>query len=92
VNQYDESSRVIFEDKDLGHRVQISPLQQPSQFQFTQWFIKHSAGYIKDENQANHALLAFVGFFVFIALVIFFSFSGSKSKPHAPSIIGIYPR
>jgi len=84
MDQNNEPPRITFEGEEFQR-----PLQsfQPPTPKIVQWVIKYSGGYIKDEKQAQYALIGFVA--VALVVTFFMLFSGGRnSKPSVPSITG----
>lgn len=61
---------------------------EPEAPRITQWVIKHSRGFIKNEEQANYALLGLVIFcFIFIFYIIFGTSLFIESLPKTSGVL-----
>ncbi len=73
--------------KDSGVKFE-DELQRPQTFyprtpKGVQWVMKYSGGLIKDERQAEYAILGFVALAIIVSLFLVFSGGNTQQKPPA---------
>ena len=77
-----------FEEKNAEDEAQSLPKEKPPKSsKLAQWLVSHSGGVIKDETQAEYALLAFVLISLAISGAVFFSGGVSTEEPPTSSFI-----
>lgn len=74
LDQNNEPPRITFEGEEFQRSAQSFQTQTPK---IVRWVVHYSGGYIKDEKQAQYALIGFV--MVAIVVTIFIWSSGSSS-------------
>lgn len=83
MDQNNEPPRITFQDE--GFQRPVSSLQTSTP-KIVSGVIKYSGGFLKDEKQAQYALIGFVVVAIIFSLFLFSS--GSEPKPPVPSITG----
>ena len=81
MDQNNEPSKIVFEGEQFQWPSQSFQTQTP---RIVQWVIKYSGGYIKDEKQAQYALIGFVAVAIIIVFIFLFSGGGNKAEFKAP--------
>lgn len=77
----DSSSRIKFEGEEFQRSARSFQTPTPK---IVQWVIEYSGGYIKDEKQAQYALIGFVAVAIIVVFIFLFSGGGNKAKFEAP--------
>lgn len=81
MDQNNEPPKIVFEGEEFQRPAQSFQTQTPK---IVQWVIKYSGGYIKDEKQAQYALIGFV-VLAFIFAFFFMTSGGSGVKGPIPN-------
>ncbi len=85
----------LLKDSDTGVKFQdtgwraMKYYRESATPKIIQWTTKYSGGLIKNEKQAQYALLGFVGVAIIISLFLFFSAIHTPSPPPANQIIKV---
>lgn len=81
MDQYNEPGKIVFESEEFRRPVQSFQSKTPK---IIDWVIKHSGGYVKDENQADYVLIGFVVLAIVIGFTFLFNSGGNKAEIKAP--------
>lgn len=80
MNQDNEPPRITFEGEEFQRPVTSFQTQTPK---IVQWIVQYSGGFIKDEKQAQYALMGFMIAAV-VTSIFLFSGGGNEAKFEAP--------
>jgi hypothetical protein len=76
-----EPQKITFEAEEFQRRMPSPAAPAPG---IMQWVIRHSRGYIKDEKQAQYAMIGFIVLAIGVSVVLLASGGGSEAKFEAP--------
>lgn len=81
MDQNNEASRITFEGEEIQRPSALSQTQTP---RIVRWVMQNSGGLIKDEKQAQYALVGFVITAIILVSILVFSDGATDAKFEAP--------